>query len=485
MKNIYILFISFILILGSSCSDLLDTYPKDKVSAATFWKSKNDVELALAGCYRHLKTCTILSDCRPYLDGMTDNGYAQHEEDLQQIQLGLLNPTTGSVVSIYTSMYKGITACYVFLENFDRIKDGLGYSEQQQNQIIAEVRLLKAYYYFELVQRFGGVVIYDQVPTIEISKIKQKTFEESIQYVLSDLDFAISNLPNQTYKGHVVKNTALGLKARVALFMKDWNQVKSLTSEIINSESEGKTSLSKDYEPIFIKRLGQEDCSEILFAVEYLAPDAKQWHGIEIKGFYWSGITPFESFMSVYDSNDRRFKEWYYKAIDGRYLRPTDNTLFMPTNTTHTGWGLVKFFDKTNLGKYGVNPYDIITDDNAVLMRYAEILLMYAEAVIEAEGGSTTDVLALSSVNRIRERAGLNKIEGPLTREVLRKERRLELAFEGFRLFDLHRWRIAEEVMNGFESVAGSCVFEPHQYIWPFPQSEIDVNPQLVQNQGY
>lgn len=72
-----------------------------------------------------------------------------------------------------------------------------------------------------------------------------------------------------------------------------------------------------------------------------------------------------------------------------------------------------------------------------------------------------------------------------MTRQQLRNERRWELAFEGFRLFDLHRWHIAEEVMNGFESVAGTCKFEPHHYLWPFPQSEIDVNPQLVQNPGY
>lgn len=486
MKRIYILLAVVMAFLGS-CSDLLDTAPKDKVSSATFWKSKSDVDLALAGCYKHLRTSTYLSQLKPYLDGMTDNGYCWQisHSSLSEIKLGILNASTGGVVSnIYNGMYKGVTACYVFLDNFNRVKESLGYGEEA-NRIIAEVRFLKAYYLFELVQRFGGVVIYDEVPTVEGSKIKQKSKEESLEYIMVDLDFAIQNLSDAAYTGHVVKNTAKGLKARVALFMQDWNTVASLTKEIIASEALGKVSFSESYDPIFIKRLGQNNCREILFAVEYLSPDAKQNYGIEIEGFYWSGLNPYPSFVLAHEPNDIRVKEWYYEAKNGAYLRPTDNTWFTPTNTTKTGYGCVKFFDKTNPDKYTVNPYDISTDDNAVLMRYSEILLMYAEAMVELGEGNTTDAQALSAVNRIRERAGLASIVRSLGREAVRKERRFELAFEGFRLFDLHRWKIAEEVMNGFESIAGICKFEPHHYVWPFPQSEIDVNPQLEQNAGY
>ncbi len=484
MKRIYIL-LAVVMVFFGSCSDLLDTAPKDKVSSATFWKSKNDVDLALAGCYKHLRTSSYLSWRKPFLEGMTDNGYCQNETAMSSIKLGILNANTGGVVSdIYNGMYKGVTSCYVFLDNFNRVKEGLGYGEEA-DQVIAEVRFLKAYYLFELVQRFGGVVIYDEVPTVEGSKIKQRSKEESLDYIIADLDFAIQHLPDAAYTGHVVKNTAKGLKARVALFMQDWNTVVSLTKDIIASESSGKVSFSESYDPIFIKRLGQNNCREILFAVEYLSPDAKQSYGIEIEGFYWSGVTPYKSFILAHEPNDVRVKEWYYEAKDGAYLRPTDNTWFTPTNTTKTGYGCIKFFDKTNPDKYTVNAYDISTDDNVILMRYSEILLMYAEAMMELGGGNTTDTQALSAVNRIRERAGLSSLSGSLDRELVRKERRFELAFEGFRLFDLHRWKIAEEVMNGFESIAGTCKFEPNHYVWPFPQLEIDVNPQLDQNEGY
>lgn len=486
MKRIYIL-LAIIMTIFSSCSDLLDTAPKDKVSSATFWKSKNDVSLALAGCYKHLRTSTYLSQLKPYLDGMTDNGYCWQSthSTISEIKLGILNAQSGGVVSdIYEGMYKGVTSCYIFLDNFNRVKDELGYGEEA-DWIIAEVRFLRAYYLFELVQRFGGVVIYDGVPTVEGSKIKQRSKEESLDYIKADLDFAIQHLPEAVYKGHVVKNTAKGLRARMALFMQDWNTVAVLTKEIIASESAGEVAFAESYDPIFIKRLGQNDCREILFAVEYLSPDAKQDYGIEIEGFYWSGLTPYKSFLLAHEPGDIRVKNWYYEAKDGAYLRPIDNTWFTPTNTTKTGYGCVKFFDKANPDKYSVNPYDILTDDNVILMRYAEILLMYAEAMVEIGGGKTTDAQALSAVNRIRERAGLSPISSSLEREAVRKERRFELAFEGFRLFDLHRWKIAEEVMNGFESIAGVCKFEPNHYIWPFPQSEIDVNPQLEQNEGY
>ena len=242
----------------SSCLDLLDTYPKDSVNSATFWKSKTDVELALAGCYKHLRSSTYLSQLKPYLDCMTDNGYCwqNSHSSFSEIKTGILNASTGGVVSnIYNGMYKGITACYIFLENFEAKKEILNYSENESNHIIAEVRFLRAYYLFELVQRFGGVIIYDKVPTVADSKIKQCTKEESLQYIIADLDFAIKNLPDEVYAGHVVRNTAKGLRARVALFMNDWEVVKTLTSEIINAESSGKVAFSEAYDPIFIKRL--------------------------------------------------------------------------------------------------------------------------------------------------------------------------------------------------------------------------------------
>lgn len=487
MKKKYIWLLATSVMLLGACSDLLDTVPKDKVSSATFWKSKNDVKLALAGCYKHLRTSTHLSQLRPYLDEIADNGYCWQSSysSLSEIKTGILNAQTGGVITdIYNGMYQGITACNIFLDNFNQAKGKLGYGEDA-NILIAEARCLRAYYLFELVQRFGGVVIYDGIPTVEGSKIKQKTKEESLAYINDDLEYAIQYLSDDIYKGHLVKNTAKGLKARVALHLSDWDKVAALTSEIIATEASKKVSLAEAYKPIFIKRLGQNDCREILFAVEYLSPDAKQYYGVEIEGFYWSGLTPYESFVTAHEPNDLRVKEWYFKAEKGSYLRPTDNTWFTPTNTTKTGYGCVKFFDSTNPDKYSVNPYDISTDDNVVLMRYAEILLMYAEAMVEKGGGSTADGQSLSAINRIRERAGLSEIKGTLNRETLRRERRFELAFEGFRLFDLHRWKIAEDVMNGFQSVAGKCKFEPNHYQWPFPQSEIDVNPQLVQNEGY
>lgn len=401
--------IIFLLSLGiwlfSSCLDILDTYPKDSVNSATFWKSKNDVDLALAGCYKHLKSSTYLSQLRPYLDGMTDNGYCWQttHSTLSEIQTGILNAMTGGVVSnIYNGMYKGVTACYIFLENFEAKKDGLNYSENESNCIIAEVRFLRAYYLFELVQRFGGVVIYDKVPSVLDSKIAQRTKDESLQYIIADLDFAIENLPDEIYSGHVVRNTAKGLRARVALFMNDWETVKDLTSDIINAESSGKVAFAEAYDPIFIKRLGQVDCREILFAVEYLSPDVTQNLGIEIEGFYYSGLTPFESFVSSYEKGDKRVDNWYYKAVNGAYLRPTDNTMFMPTNTTKTGYGCVKFFDRMNPDKYLLNEYDIKTDDDVVLMRFTEIMLMYAEAMVELGNGETNDQIALECINRIR-----------------------------------------------------------------------------------
>lgn len=149
-----------------------------------------------------------------------------------------------------------------------------------------------------------------------------------------------------------------------------------------------------------------------------------------------------------------------------------------------TGYILLKHFDKNDKAIYSNSAYDFRTDNNIIVLRYADVLLMYVEAMLEQNNGVTTDPLAVQVFNSIRERAGLETVSS-VTRDELRNERRRELAFEGLRHFDLIRWKIAKDVMNNLVTPGGPCHFEDRYYVWPFPQSEMDINPNLDQKSGY
>ena len=484
MKKILFSLLMFAFTLTTGC-ELLDTYPKDKISSATFWKSQEDVKMALGGVYSKTRASAYLGQLKPYMDCLTDVGYCWQSahSSFGAMQSGSLNASTGGVVnSIYNGAYKGIAACNLFLENFEANKETLKYKAEESNLIIAEVRFLRAYFLFELVQRWGGVVVYDKTPTIADSKVAKRTKEWCMQYISEDLKFA-EILPNKVYAGRITKNSVYGLQARIALYNKNWDEVIKLTQAIMSSNT---TELSDDYTSIYIKRLGQAGCDEILFSVQYKHPDIIPGEGIELQGFAWSGVTPFASFIEKHEAGDKRVAEWYYKAAKGGdYIRP-NGELYSPTNSTKTDWGLVKFYDTTNPDKFPLDVRSIKTDDDSVVIRYSEILLMYAEAMVEKGGGSTSDAAAIDAINDIRTRAGLTSYSGVITRDQVRKERMVELAFEGFRLFDLHRWNTAVEVINAIdEKVTGGCSFEPHFYMWPFPQSDLDINEQLEQNTDY
>lgn len=471
------------LIAFTSCKEL-DVFPQDKLGPNLFWQNEKDIQQGLAGVYSKLYG-GYLGWNRYWYDGMTDNAYCKNGDQsvYRNIQMGILEETTGGpIVNVYNGSYSGIAACHTFLKNYPEAKLNAKLSDKLANQYEAEVRLIRAYCYFELVQHYGDVPLYKEaLATVEESKVKQSPSSEVLAFIHEDLDYAIANLPNSPFKdGHIVKSTALGMKARVALFEKDWGTVEKLTSEIISSNL---YQLSDNYNSLFIKNEGQIGNPEIIFSVNYLNPNYR--HNAEQEFYFWNAATPTEDLISCYDDEDRRKKEWYVYAGVGQktWINPFGEKA--ETNSgTETGWILVKHLDKNNVETYTKSAYDFRTDNNIIILRYADVLLMYIEALIEQGGGATSDSKALEYMNSIRLRAGISPVES-ITREELYLERRRELAYEGIRHFDLIRTRQAEVVMNNLVTPAGKCSFKSHHYVWPFPLIEMDANPQLDQKPGY
>lgn len=484
----------------SSCDkDFLDKNPLNAISGATFWKTETDVTMALAGVYRTLQN-GIYGHRKPFFDAYSDNAYDRHNYfGYQAVTLGVVNPSSVNS-GLYNQPYAGIAACNYFLENVGSVA---AVSQANKDIYSAEVRFLRAMYYFDLVQMFGGVVLYKVAPkTAEEAKIKQSTKEEVLAFVLEDLDYAISKLPSTAYSGRVVKAAAQFLKAKVRLYQQNWAEAASITNEIINSK------LFSIYQGGFANLFlasTQQNNPEIIFSTKYLAPNNPQGNEGMLVEIGWYGcIAPYQNLVDEYEmTNGKMISEagsGYdpanpYANRDPR-LRMTikapgdpETTNFIHTDPLLTGFAQKKYMDLSKL------PYDRtkipLTDMNVVHMRYAEVLLAYAEAKNEVSGPDASIYEALNSI-RSRTSVKLPAVDQAKyntkesLREFIRHERRVELALEGHRYFDLKRWNIMASKLAATKNPAGQAlVFGEKNNVLPFPQSEVDRNKSLTQNAGY
>ena len=484
-------------------SDFLDKNPLNAISGPTFWKTESDVSMALTGVYRTLQN-QIYGHRKPFLDAYSDNAFDRHSFfGFNVATQGVINPSNVNS-ALYNQPYQGIAACNYFLENVDAVA---AVSQANKDLYKAEVRFLRAMYYFDLAQFFGGVVIYKTGPkTADEAKIKQSTRDEVLAFVLEDLDFAISKLPATAYAGRAVKASAQMLKARVRLLQQNWADAASLTNEIINSKLF--SVYQGGYANLFLTTT-QQNNPEIIFSTKYLSPNNPQGNeGMLVEIGWYGAIAPYQNLVDEYEmTNGKLIGEsgsGYSSAspyanrdprlkltieVPGEPLKNPDGSNFAHTDPLLTGYAQKKYMDLSKL------PFDRtkipVTDMNVVHMRYAEVLLAYAEAKNEATG---PDATIYSALNAIRTRTGINlppvdeaKYSTKETlREFIRHERRVELALEGHRYFDLKRWNIMAARLSAIKNPAGQqLVFGEKNNVLPFPQSELDRNKSLTQNSGY
>lgn len=503
-KNIFktaagILFI----ILCCSCSkNFLDKNPLDRPSSQTFWASETDVQLALTGCYSTLRGNSSaygglpLNFERGYLDGLTDIGYVYWGLfSISDMSLGNINATSQLPALVYTDCYKGIAACNYFLDNVDK---ATMVSADKIREYKGEARFLRALFYFELANSFGGVPLYKTSPaTPDDAKVAQSSVQDVIAFVKEDLDSAIAVLPDTTYtNGHAVKGSAMGIKTRVLLYNQDWAGAATLAQQIMNS---GRFSLYNDYASMFLNA-GQTNNPEIMFSCEYLTPDATGVYGYNIE--YTAQVFLRQNFMDSYECTDGKsiaesplYNSFNpYANRDPRFYAtvrlPGEDWPGFYTYATFNPSGVEnkKLVDTTIPGDYS---HAYLNDWDFILLRYADILLMYAEAQNELSGPDATVYAAIDAV-RARPAVNMPPVDQSKysTQDQVRKyiwhERAIEFAMEGLRFFDLKRWHIADTLLPTIVDASGShLVFDDRQYLWPFPQSELDVNPNLKQNPGY
>lgn len=519
----YIILVCFFSLLTSCSSDFLDRNPLDQPSNETFWNTEKDALAAASGCYADWNSVTNVI----YFDCASDNAYGQFSgEGWQVLGNGFANP-----LDYGTSFmsYANITKYNNFLENISRPE----MDETLRTRLTAEVRFLRAWDYFMKVTLYGDVPLVKTVLKREESNLPRTPKAEVVQFILDELT-EIAPMLDVSYSGdnvgRITRGAALTLKARMEIFEGDYAGCLKTCEEIRKLEY----SLFPDYRGLF--RIANESNSEVILDIQYvenLYPNDMLGVMVPSSKGGWSSINPTQSLVEEYDCIDGLPtsestlydpKEPYKnrdprlsvtvlcpgQLYSGSYFNPIDvadpnGDYYVPRNRSKTGYNPRKYID--DLSDYG-NMWD--NGMNIMVMRYAEVLLMYAECKMET---NSIDNSLYEVLDAIRVRAGMPKVDRTKyasqtdLRKLIRHERRVELAMEGLRWFDICRWKIGEEVMpgdvkgaylgtvdpktgaltlNGEQIFVETRQFDPAKnYLWPIPQSVIDATPAIKQNPNY
>ena len=472
------------LTLGA-CSDFLDKNPTDQLSSSLFWKSKSDFDNALSAVYATLQTEYYAAGA-PNWDALTDNGYGQHNYYGSNgiVQGNIFASSGGYISSIYTSSYSSIARVNIFLQQLDQY-DGNDLDQLTKEQMAAEAKFIRGFFYFHLYQAYGSVPLVTEPLDFDTQFQAKVPKDQIFAQVVSDLETAIGSLPDEPYYnngGHAVKSSAQALLLRAYMFdgydaknspnIENMTKAKALSDQLTTS---GYT-LVDDFTSIF-QHGSQEGNEEIIFSIKFLAPNnytaMDQWYGD------WVVVSPLQNMVDEFEAGDNRLNQTIYED----FVDWGDGNTHSPSNNRPTGYGVKKFLNP-DLLPYG---YATRSDQDWVLLRYADVLLMDAEIENELTG-PTQEVY--DAINSIRSRSGLDDLATGLTKEEMRDqirhERRIEMAFEGLRYYDLKRWKIAGEVLNSVTDGVIPYNFEEKFYEWPLPQSEIDKsNGVLIQNEDY
>ncbi len=395
-------------------------------------------------------------------------------------------PSNPLVLGFYRDSYSAISKANVVFQQSDTLKASL--SDEEYFTARAEASFIRAYLYFNLVRSFGGVPKVTTVITEEDEfNIPRASQEEIYALIEEDLLFAAQYLPLswEDYPGRVTQGAANGLLAKVYLYQKRWADALGAAQAVINS---GQYDLSTPYDQIFTE--AGENSSESIFEVQNLHNQTYQFgseyatvQGARGSGSWdlgWGFNSPSEALLNAYEEGDPR--------MDATILFRGEITPYgeIPPETLPN--------ERYNQKVYTNPSFRAAANSqagqwvNIRLLRYADVVLIAAEAANEL--GQTEVALEMLEMVRARARGGNDAVLPRITttnqaelRELIRHERRIELAMEHERFFDIVRWGIAEEVLHA----AGKTGFVAGKHeLMPIPQDEIDrSNGVLNQNPGY
>ena len=480
-----------------SCSEgFLDTISSDTYNEANWWKTETQAISSLNGCYAVLRNGQIGGTSNLSMENVSPNSYNMSGE----IALATGNHTPGNVSDFMNKWdvnYQGIGRVNTLLDNIDKILMDPALNER----IKAEAYFLRALFYYNLVNYFSGVPLILESPNFENhGKLPRNTRQEVLSQVITDLDNAISVLPvsyTGSDIGRATKGAALALKTRVLLYESRWTEAAQSAKAVMDLK---KYELFPDYRGLFM--LENEGNKEVIFDIQFKVPEYSNSFDnllevqmnvaptLDLVNSYLMsdgksiGESPLYDPANPYENRDPRMHKTI--VIPGYMFR---GAIVKSSKYFSTGYGFKKY---TTYKDDVAQPTIINSEINFILLRYADILLMYAEAQNEAAG---SDASVYEALHQIRLRAGMPDVTPDLSkeqmREVIRHERRIELASEGLYYDDIRRWRTAETVMNANvrnskgEVVQVRTFNAQRDYLWPIHEITKQENPNLEQNPNY
>ncbi|UCS91803.1 RagB/SusD family nutrient uptake outer membrane protein [Echinicola marina] len=539
LSNYTIILSACCTLFWTGCKEL-DLAPENTFTDLTYWTSEAKAQSMLNTAYSQM----FDSNRFFYNEGASDNAYNGRGDNAGAASLaaGTYDPSLGRLQSQWDNNYSAIKTCNILLENIDNVEE---MDESVRERMKAEARFIRAYQHFQLTTWFGDVPLLERDITIEEAQSVSRTPKSQVlDFIISELADISGILPTQqelaaAERGRITSGAAMALKARVHLYEGQWQQVVETTEPLIFGDDYGSYGLFPSYEGLFMpeNEYNQEDILSMQYVPQFrtwgqffdmaplsagarlnaLAPTQEL-----VDSYLMENGLPINDPNSGYDEGnpyvrrDPRLKativyhlyEWEDNGETHTiYIKPgTDPDESAPdeyvpgSSSTTTGYYTRKYFDPSRITQFA-------SGLNLMLFRYADVLLMYAEAKNELNqmDQTTWD----QTIGALRERAGFEvstalDFDADLGqngwREVIRNERRVELAMEGLRVFDIRRWRIAEEVLNGWAHGAqfgppaedngylrvNLRSFDPSKhYLWPIPRDERNLNPNLTQNTGW
>lgn len=471
---ILVMLISFV-----SCTDFLVLQPADQISATTFYQTANDFNTAMVGAYSGLQTLhnAATIDLGELTTDNLEVTWTSPETSETECDQTNITSTNVFVRSVWTNCFTAISRANNILARIE----GATFDEGMKSQYRGEALYLRAYCYFYMVKCFGDLPIVkqtfsspDQIAAFDMTR---KPVADIYAMIIDDLQKSAANLANVTTlkKERASAGAAKALLGKVYLTQKDFAKSATVLKEVIDLN---KYSLATNYATLFTN--GNTNLGETIFEIRFLSGNLGE--GNSYSRQFTSGLFNMALFPGNMNGSGRLVptKE-IYEAYEPGDLRKAASVGY-PVPLTNGK------FENEYYGKKFVDFTTGVVDDggvNYITLRYADVLLMYAEALNET--GRTTE--AHTYLNLIRTRAGLVGLSG-LSKTgfslALEKERRVEFLYEGMRWFDLVRTGRAQIVLNAYFAGKGfNFKVDAYELLMPIPQSEIDINPKLVQNPGY
>lgn len=541
-----IIYIAAATFLFTACDSKLDIAPTDQLTDVTVWQTPANANLFLNDIYNSLNPgpqSTVFTNVpseisNDPLDNFSDNSISGPLAGIPSyvnFAPGAYGPSTPVFTPHWKNMYANIRKCNVFIENVGKSD----FDDNTKKGMLAQARFLRAYYYKSLMDLYGGVPLI----TIPLNRTEQgddifyarNTYEECVAFIQKECEEAAADLPLKIAAkdaGRASKGAAWALEGEQLLYAGKWKDAAAVNRKIMNAGAG--YDLYPDYGQLFLP--ANENNQEVIFDIQYAANvkgeiKEKYWNPVKVSdGGGWGAVNPTQDLVDDYEFLDGKTEAEGSAKFDPQHPYENRDKRFAASiiydgaawksGIIYTRLGVANNpneLDEAGAGGKGRTGYflkkmvdpaivpGVSSGANSIIWRYAEVLLNYAEAQNEDAG---PDATVYDAMNKVRARAGLPALPANLTqaqmRARIRRERRVELAFEGKRLFDLWRWKIAGEVFSKplramkitgtgnqltyqkINAGGGKITFDVSKnYLMPIPQTVIAQNPKIAQNPNY